>query len=131
MTKSKKKTDINSEILSNDAKEKLKKFSEQLNFNTNNDMVIGDYNHKIDIHVSNNKSEEQYDEFWLNGTQLMKLVLNEEEIDKVRTLLSMITIVDDAITINFGENRKVDIFLRNDGIDDIFVNGNRIVNKDN
>ena len=94
-------------------------------------MVIGDYNHKIDIHVSNNKSEEQYDEFWLNGTQLMKLVLNEEEIDKVRTLLSMITIVDDAITINFGENRKVDIFLRNDGIDDIFVNRNRIVNKDN
>ena len=46
-------------------------------------------------------------------------------------LLNMTTINDDSVTFNFGNNRKVDIYLRNDGIDDIWVNGHRIVNQDN
>lgn len=110
---------------------KLQKFLNQLSFNPDEDIILGDYKHKIDIHVANDKSVDKIDEFWLNGVQLMKKILKDNELEKLRMLLNMTTINNDSVTFNFGNNRKVDIYLRNDGIDDIWVNGHRIVNQDN
>lgn len=110
---------------------KLQKFLNQLSFNSDEDIILGDYKHKIDIHVANDKSVDKIDEFWLNGVQLMKKILKDDELEKLRILLNMTTINNDSVTFNFGNNRKVDIYLRNNGIDDIWVNGHRIVNQDN
>ena len=110
---------------------KLQKFLNQLSFNSDEDIILGDYKHKMDIHVANDKSVDKVDEFWLNGVQLMKKILKDDEFEKLKMLLNMTTINNDSVTFNFGNNRKVDIYLRNDGIDDIWVNGHRIVNQDN